>query len=190
MHEEFSSNPDHFRRKATGLAGLLHSDTQYFRETGHHFVDPTYPGDVANTSACTTVAAERSVHDQHTADTKKFNTVVTAEAGIRIFFTEVLDDVYLQAQTLPITGLATISSREIYSNLFFQHGMLTSTQISAATDEAKTPWDPTTPIQTLFHQIQRAQNLVQAAGDPYTNKQLVLFGYNAVLHTGMITGGM
>ena len=107
------------------LSGLLLSDTRYFQDTGHHFVDPIYPGDVANTSACATVAAERSVREQHTAYTKQFNTVVTAAAGIRKNITEVLDDVYLQAQKLPITGLATISIWDMFSTLFSQHGKLT-----------------------------------------------------------------
>lgn len=172
-----------------GLSGLLLSNARYFRDTGHHFVDPTYPGNVATTSAFTTVAVERTVRDQDTADTKQFNTVVTEAAGIRKIITEVLDDMYLQAQKLPITGLATISIRDIFSTLFSQHGKLTSAQISAATDEAKTPCDPTTPIQSLFHQIQRSQDLVEASGDRYTNKQLVCFGYKAVLHTGVFTAG-
>ena len=137
-----------------GLSGLILSDARYYQDTGHHFIDPTYPGDVANTSACTTVALERTARDQLTADTKQFNMVTAAAAKIRKIITEVLNDVYLQAQKLPITGLATISIWDIFATLFSQHGKLTSAQISAATDEAKTPWDPTTPIQTLFHQIQ------------------------------------
>jgi hypothetical protein len=140
--------------------------------------------------ACTTVSLERILWDQHTADTKQFNRVTTAASGIQKIITEVLDDVYLQAQKLPITGLATISIQDIFATLFSQHGKLTSAQISAASEESKTPWDPTTHIQTLFHQMQRAQDLVEAAGDPYTDKQLVLFRYNAVLHTGVFTDGM
>ena len=173
-----------------GLSGLILSDARYFRDTGHHFVDPTYPGGVANTSACTAVAIERTARDQHTADTKQFNTVTTAAAGIRIIITEVLDDVYLQAQKLPITGLATTSIHDIFATLFSQHRKLTLAQISAATNKAKTPWYPTTPIQTLFHQTQCAQDLVEAAGDLYTKKQLVRFGYDEVLHTGVFTDGM
>ena len=41
-----------------GLSGLVLSDAKYYRDTGHHFVDPPYPGDVADTSTCATVALE------------------------------------------------------------------------------------------------------------------------------------
>ena len=133
-----------------GLSVLIICDKKYHRDTGHHFVHPPYPGDVADTSTCATVALERTARDQHTADTKQFNTITTVAAGIRKIITEVLDDMYLKAQKLPITGLATISIRDIFATLFAQHGKLTSSQISAATDDAKTPWDPTTPIQTCF----------------------------------------
>ena len=76
---------------------------------GHHFIDPTYPCNVANTVACASVAAERIVWDQHAANMKQFKTVVTPAAKIWKIITEVIDDVYLQAQKLPITGLVTIN---------------------------------------------------------------------------------
>ena len=41
-----------------GLPGLILSDAKYHRDTGHHFVDPPYPGNVADTSTCSTVALE------------------------------------------------------------------------------------------------------------------------------------
>ena len=132
------------------FSGLILSDAKYYRDMGHHFVDPTYPGNVAVTSTCTTVALERTARDQHTVDTKQFNTIITAAAEIRKIITEVLDDVYLKAQKLPITGITTIIIWDIFATLCSQHGKLTSVQISAATDDIKHCGIPLHPSKHCF----------------------------------------
>ena len=157
-----------------GLTGLILCDAKYHRETGHHFIDPVYPGEIANTAMCANVADERRVRDQFHSDTSIFNKVTIAGQAIRNIVIEVIDTMYLDPLRLPLTGLASVPIREIFRTLMPQHGHVTSADRNQAEADAKSPWDPTTPVQNLFTQIQNAADLVEAAGDPFTDKQLVL----------------
>ena len=46
-------------------------------------------------------------------------------------------------------------------------------------------WDANTPIEMLFDQIDDAQDFAAAAGQPYTNNQLLTTAYNLVYATGL-----
>ena len=46
-------------------------------------------------------------------------------------------------------------------------------------------WDANTPIEMLFNQIDDAQDFAAAAGQPYTNNQLLTTAYNLVYATGL-----
>ena len=172
------------------LTGLILSDAKYHRETGHHFIDPVFPGEIANTTACANVADERMVRDRFHADTSIFNKVTIAGQAIRNIIVEVVDEMYLDPLRLPLTGLASVPIREIFRTIMPQHDHVTSANITQAEADAKSPWDPTTPVQTLFTQIQKAADLVEAAGDAFTDKQLVRYGYDAVLKTSSFTDAL
>ena len=76
--ENLASVPSGLGGGGHGLTGLILSDAKYHRETGHHFIDPVYPGEIANTAACANVADERRVRDQFHSDTFIFNKVTIA----------------------------------------------------------------------------------------------------------------
>ena len=49
----------------------------------------------------------------------------------------------------------------------------------------KEKWDANTPIEMLFDQIEDAQDFAAAAGQPYSNNQLLTTAYNLVYATGL-----
>ena len=49
----------------------------------------------------------------------------------------------------------------------------------------KEKWDANTPIEMLLDQIDDAQDFAAAAGQPYTNNQLLTTAYNLVYATGL-----
>ena len=166
-----------------GLAGLLLPDVDYLRETGHQFINPVNPGDVPNLAGCATVAQERVVKEQWLADMKNSQRITVAEAEIKRILVQVLDPVYLESMRQPLTGLANVSIKTIFSTLFAQHGKLTSNQITAASDMCKLPWDPAVPVQVVFNRIREAQDLVTRGENPFSDAQMLKFGYDTVLKT-------
>ena len=101
-----------------------------------------------------------------------------------------MDPVYLESMRQPLTGLANISIKTIFGTLFAQHGKLTSNQITAATDMCKLPWDPAVPVQVVFNRIREAQDLVTRGENPFSDAQMLKFGYDTVLKTACFGDGL
>ena len=55
-----------------GHSGLILPDSIYFRDTGHHFVRPAFPGVIPVVAATATAAAGRAIRDIHAADLLTF----------------------------------------------------------------------------------------------------------------------
>jgi hypothetical protein len=51
----------------------------------------------------------------------------------------------------------------------------------------KATWDPTTPIEGLFEQIDDGAAYATAGNDPFTDTQLVRFAYNSVESNGRMS---
>ena len=175
---------------AHGLSGLLLTNAKYLRDTTHNWVDPIFPGQVPNMAGATTTAGREAITAQHSADVKQYNNAVVASASIRKIVSECIEDTYLQALKKPITGLSSISIRDIFLSLFKQHGKITSARVTTAIEEAQTPWDPATPIQILINKIQKAEDLSIAAEEPLSDKMMVRFGYEQVLRSAAFQDSM
>ena len=158
------------------LADLLLPDADYLQEIGYQFINTINPGDIPNLAGCATVAQERIVKEQWLADTKNFQRITVAEAEVKRIIVAVLDPVYLESMRQPMTGLPNISIKIISSKLFAQHRKLTSTQLTAASDMCKLPWDLATPVQVVFNRIREAQDLVTRGHNPFSDAQMLKFG--------------
>ena len=109
------------------------------------------------------------------------------ENATRKKIVSVIPDLYLEPMKLRITGLATVAVREILRQLFATHGKITFQELEQAYDSAKEPWDATTPFQVLLARIKKAVDLVAAAEEPFSDLQMIRFGYEAVLKTGVFS---
>ena len=70
-------------------------------------------------------------------------------------------------------GLAHITIWNILSFLFQNYGNITQYDIEENDKKLKEKWDANTPIEMIFDQIEDAQAFAAAAGQPYTNNQLL-----------------
>ena len=82
-------------------------------------------------------------------------------------------------------GLAHVTIRDILTFLFQNYGNITQYDIEENDKKLKEKWDVNTPIEMLFDQIDDAQDFATAAGQPYTNNQLLTTAYNLVYATGL-----
>ena len=170
-----------------GHSGLILPDANYFRDTGHHFVMPVFPGVILVVAATATAAAGRAIHDVHASDLRVFTSCMTVENATRKKIVSVIPDLFLELMKLPITGLATVAVRDILGQLFATHGKITSAQLKRSYESAKEPWDATTPFQVLSARIKKAPDLFAAAEEPFSDQQMIGFGYDAVLKTGVFS---
>ena len=96
-----------------------------------------------------------------------------------------IDGMYLEGITDRNVGLANITIREILEFLFQNYGNITQYNIEDNDKKLKEKWDANSPIEMLFDQIKDAQDFAAAAGQPYTNNQLLTTAYNLIYATGL-----
>ena len=101
------------------------------------------------------------------------------------FIQDGIDDMYLKGITDRNVGLAHVTIRDILAFLFQNYGNITQYDIEENDKKLKEKWDANTPIEMLFGQLDNAQDFTAAAGQPYTNNQLLTTAYNLVYATGL-----
>ena len=149
------------------------------------FADPIFPGVAA-------VIPPNSAGPQMAAIEQQFNKALCqwtehknlTDVGKK-FIQDSIDDMYLKVITDRNVSLAHITIREILEFLFQNYGNITQYDIEDNDKKLKERWDRNTPIEMLFAQIDDAQDLAAAAGQPYTNYQLLTMAYNLVYATGL-----
>jgi hypothetical protein len=70
-------------------------------------------------------------------------------------------------------------------HLYTTYGRLTPADVQNNDAAMKQPYNPTKPIETLFHQIEESIDVANAAGAAYTPSQIVAISYNLIFATGM-----
>ena len=175
---------------AHGHSGLVLSDATYHRETGHHFTVPAFPGAVASVPNGTVSLAERNIREKHASDLKQYNLCNAISNALKKIIINVIDDEHLEALNHAITGYANVEVHQMVSHLFKTYGRFTSGQLDGARAKAGETWDPSVPIQSLFSKIKKCADLLEAAEEPLSDKQMVRYGYDAVLKTGCFSDEM
>ena len=67
--------------------------------------------------------------------------------------------------------------------LFKTYARFTSGQLDDARTKVGEAWDPSIPVQSLFSKIKRAADLLEAAQEPLSDKQIVRYAYDSILRT-------
>jgi hypothetical protein len=80
-------------------------------------------------------------------------------------------------------ALVRTRTRTIIQHLYTTYGCITSEMLAVNDDKIRQSWDPTTPIEILFTQINLGQAYTTAGNGPYTDTQLVRFAYTNVAAT-------
>ena len=166
-----------------GHSGFVLSDATYHRETGHHFTVPAFPGAVASVPAGSNALSEKNIREKHASELKQYNLCNAISNSLKKIVINVIDNEHLEALNHTITGFASVEVRDMISHLFKTYDRFTSGQLDGARAKAAEPWDPSVPIQSLFSKIKKSANLLEAAEEPLSDKQMVRYGYDAVLKT-------
>ena len=93
---------------------------------------------------------------------------------------------YLAAITDPVQGLTRVSAMEIMAHLSLSFGMLTPSVVQANKNNMEKKWDPTKPIETLFHQLRTAQMMMAGTAHPIDDLTLMTTGFELIRKTNIL----
>ena len=94
-------------------------------------------------------------------------------------------DVYIRSLKHATTGYGNIKALAILTHLFSTYGKIDSTEIDANLARMRQPWNPSSPIEQLYLQLQDGPNFAQAAGEVVEDSQLWRMAFNNVNATGL-----
>ena len=188
LKRNFATVPSTLGGGAHGYLGAVLTPAEYAAATPLNtpqFIKPAFPGAAA-------VIPPNSTGPQISAIERQFNKALRqwteyknlTDAGKK-FIQDGIDDMYLKGITDRNVGLAHITIRDILAHLFQNYGNITQYDIEENDKKLKEKWDANTPIEMLFDQIEDAQDFAAAAGQPYSNNQLLTTAYNLVYATGL-----
>ena len=83
------------------------------------------------------------------------------------------------------TGYVGVATQQMLTHLYDNYGVITAVDIEDNGIRIREPYNPTFPIETLFHQIELVVEYATAGKIPYQDAQVVSRAYLVVLRTGL-----
>ena len=168
-----------------GLLGLVLTDPVYHLSTGHHFVLPNNPGAVPTIPAGSTAAATGELVRQHAVELRQYLECQCTDQAIKQQILNAFDEMYTRGLRHPHTGYQNVTAIRLLTHLYATYGTISSWDLEQNDAEMKQPYDPTQPIETLFDQIETAQEFATAANTPYPVATIINTAYLLLFKTGL-----
>jgi hypothetical protein len=115
--------------------------------------------------------------------TQVYRTYHNVDQAIKKLIIEAFDDAYLNALLDEIVGYANCTSLQLLTHLLTYYAMIAPTELTQNYERLNTPYDTNQTIETLFQQIQDAQDFGVAGGQPYGNAMIINVAYRLIFNT-------
>jgi hypothetical protein len=141
---------------------------------------PAPPAAAPIIPAGTTAAMIAELRQQYNDGKKAYKTYYAVDAALKSQLLQATDDRFVATLKHATHGFALVRTRTIIQHLYNTYGRITAEMMAVNDEKMRSEWDPGTPIEILFTQIDLGQAYATAGNAPYTDTQLVRFGYTNV----------
>jgi len=170
---------------ANGHLGLLMSAADYNDiAAGTPFAIPDRP-DRPNLADATgpQIAARRTAYE---ADMVRYNTCQAVIAILRQQLLAAVPHEYFAQFNDDLLGFSQASAYDMLTHLDTTYGTITADDLEANFARLGDPWDPTTPIESIFTNVTKCQAFATAGGDPISNAQAMREILKVIEATGVL----
>lgn len=168
-----------------GLLGLTLQDRTYTTLTGVPFILPTNPGTVPNIPAGSSGPQISQFESAHKEELREWQETTRADQALQQQLLSVFDEEYLRGLRNMHMGYVGVSTNTMLQHLYDNYGVITAVDIEDNDTTMRAEYDPSQPIEVLFHQIETAVEFAEAGNRPYDPKQVVSRAYLLILKTGL-----
>jgi hypothetical protein len=170
-----------------GLLGLVVTATKYIADVdpAHPFVRPVNPGLGPDIPAAATQHQIAQLNHQYTNAKDEYQLVNTVKKVLRKQITNSVDDLYLSSMHNRLTGYANIPVATMLMNLFTNYAQIDNLAMDDVKTNIRKQWDPNTPIESMYKQIQTNCDIAEMANQLYSAAQKLSFAYTLVFKTGL-----
>ena len=169
-----------------GLLGLVLSATVYSQVAGalNPFTRPANPGSTPTIPALSTGEQTRRLERDHKENLRVYREVNRTDQALKQQLLRAFDDMYFKALKNTHVGYSNSTTMQLIQHLYNSYGQITQMDLSDNERRMKTPYDPSTPIENLFGQIDDAIDFADAGSAPFTAVQVLTTAYLLVFQTG------
>ena len=114
-----------------------------------------------------------------------FNTYRQAKTAMRNLILNSVHDTYICALKQKVTRYKMVDPITILDHLWTTYGTIDAADNTANEARMKAPWNPPTPIEVLFNQLEEGQQYAASGGETVDDTQLMRWGYEIIDNTGL-----
>lgn len=144
------------------------------------YVPPPIPANApdfpANATAAVILEGKLQVNNARRA----YHMYHAVDATLKQQLLRASDEHYVLSLQHQTHGFALICTRAIIEHLMAAYGNITSEDLAANDKRMQQRWAVTTPIEMLYAQIDDGASYALDGNSAYTDKQLVMYGYNII----------
>lgn len=129
------------------------------------------------------ISEMRTAYEEQKSRHQLWTTVDTCLKQLLIAAT---DDRFLAGMKHATYGYALCSCFQLMEHLVNNHGRITPEMLATNETTMRQPWAPSAPIEHLFTQLDDGQAFATSGAAPYTDAQLVNYGYAIISATGLM----
>jgi hypothetical protein len=141
-----------------GYLALLMTPAAYLTLTEVEFVLPAYPGADPVHAAGATGPQITEANRAHLSNLTQFNTYKDIENGLKKMLLAAVPSTFIQVLEHQLLCYTQVSTLQLLTHLDTTYGEVTNQDLANNLDQMNRPWDPSTPIEDLWTQIQKARN--------------------------------
>jgi len=169
-----------------GHLGLLMADADYLAKlTGFQYVIPPRPGYPALGGMNQNARAMALI--EYKEDLRLYTEVQTLITVIKKQMLKAIPHVYLKELEDDMHGFAHLTPLQVLQHMKTTYGSITPQDLEHNLKELEAPWDPATPLETLFANGIKCRQLAQAGGDPISDQTYIRKIIQVLTDSGVFT---
>jgi hypothetical protein len=145
-------------------------------------IEPSLP--ITATSAAAILTHQES-HRQWKDTKRKYNQYKAAQAALRTLITNNVDAQFINSLSDSTTKYLLVDPMTIIKHLQTNYGEVSQEDLAENEALMNSPWDHTTPVETLFARIKECQEYAEAGEEPINDRKIIRVTYMHIKRTGI-----
>ena len=170
-----------------GYLGITMTATEYLNVASVEFINHTNPGSIPTIADTATQSQIAMAKEQHKKRLELFKEQRFLERAIRSQVVNAFEETYLIDLKQDHIGYNNVSIPNMFKHLNKYYGKITDADLLANKTNMSKPWDPDTPIQIIYKQIDEGTKFASLVSVHIPDKEKTAIGYQLVHNTGELT---
>jgi hypothetical protein len=186
LYENARSIPSDRGDGINGHLSLIQPEAEYLARTNNvAFIVPHNPGVLAAPPPGATQAQLFEIKRVHEADSTAFTTYHAVRNSLVKQIVTALDPTFIAALKDVDFGFADVLPRDMLAHLKNTYGNLTGAEIEANRARMSDPWDPNSPIESLWSHITEVRRIATSVNQPIDDVATITLTLSVFRNTGL-----